>query len=146
VTNFPTSDADATVKVFHLYVRHAGSQGAPWKEEYKEKTHDPEKFGRQLVEYFNGTVQPGERKREFVRVEVLGVAAAREDHEWHKQNLVTRFLRGMPVDYMQCGVCGITGKRWGLDRIKIDSEYRGLVYKRCDTSLAHRLSRGIKCP
>jgi hypothetical protein len=42
-------------------------------------------------------------------------------------------------DVMRCGVCGVSGRRYGLsdNSIRIDPKYRHTLFKSCDTSLAH---------
>lgn len=122
---------------FNAYIRPAGSDREPWKEHYVRETDDPHACAQDIVDYFNRTLSPGEKARELVRVEVVGVVAPIE-HDWGKQNLTTKTINGKPCDIVKCSRCGITGKRYGLAKPKRDSMYRAKVYARCDTTMVHR--------
>jgi hypothetical protein len=124
---------------FDLYARHRGSTDEPWVEHYDEELvtdlASAEKMGRAFIEFFNSTFHPGERPREFVRVELP--KQEKLAHQWSKQNLFTQTWRGRPFDIVRCEVCGITGKRWGLSEPVLDRKYRALFYRYCDTAKAH---------
>lgn len=68
--------------------------------------------------------------RKLLSVAVLG-ASKNSDHTWHKTNLVTVTDRLGYYDTMRCRICGVTGKRFGLTNIKIDSQFRAKKYRTC---------------
>ena len=105
-----------------------------WWEEYDTPTEDPEKFGRDLISRFNSTCRPGEAHREFLGAERLEDQAPRE-HDWEKTNLMTISDRVGVYDAMKCTRCGVTGKRFGLGRVTIDSKFKAKVYRQCNTAL-----------
>lgn len=120
---------------FTVFVRHKGQDDTPWRERYQRETDDPETWGRALIDSFNATLRPGERAREFVRVEIHGEVAPIE-HAWTKTSLVTQMEPGGRMfDAMKCDRCGITGKRYGLAaHVERSHKYRAKVYARCDTA------------
>lgn len=105
------------------------------KETYEKPTRDPVQWSREIIDWFNTTLRPGERKREFVRCEVQGEVPTAE-HKWAKATAMSQANRyGSPYDKMFCERCGITGKRFGIGGVvKIDSAFKLKVYQRCDTS------------
>jgi hypothetical protein len=130
----PAHEADTTMR-FSLWWKHPGEK-ALVKETYEKITGDPEQWSRDIIDWFNSTLRPHERKRIFVRCEVEGEVPPAE-HKWAKVTAMTKANQyGMPYDAMQCERCGITGKRFGLGpHTKIDSKFRRAAFKRCDTSL-----------
>ena len=60
---------------FRVYIKN---ERESWFADYAEpdvKTlSDAEAFGRMIVDYFNGTLQPGELRREFVKAEIISSA------------------------------------------------------------------------
>lgn len=128
---------------FNAYIRPRGTTNEPWKEHYVRDTDDAEACARDIVDYFNSTLRPGERPRELVRVEVIATVAPHE-HDWEKMNLTTKMFNGRPYDIVRCTRCKITGKRWGLARARRDSQFKAQVYARCDTTLTHRAKMGVR--
>lgn len=107
-----------------------------WWEEYNKPIEDPEKWGRDLIDWFNSTCQPGETHREFLAAEKLEDAGP-EEHDWEKQNLMTISDRVGVYDAMKCRRCGVTGKRFGLGNgVRLDSKWKAKGYLRCDTAAA----------
>lgn len=127
---------------FKLYWKHRGD--AELKvESYEQVTTDPEKWSRDIVDWFNSTLRPRERKRIFVKCEVIGEVPPAE-HRWFKKTAMTKTVvgglrHGQMYDAMECGRCGVTGKRYGLSgSVKLDSKWRKIVFQRCDTSMKER--------
>lgn len=124
---------------FKLFARHEGGTHE-WGETYEKEVADPEKWSRDIIAWFNRTLRPGEKKREFVRCEVFGEVAPAE-HKWFKVTAMTKTMSGGPrhgqmYDAMECERCGVTGKRYGIQpHVKLDSKWRQQVYKRCDTAM-----------
>lgn len=120
---------------FTIYVRRQGSTNAPWPERYQKETDDPEKYGRELIDWFNLTCRAGEPKREFIRVEVHGEINP-IDHKWSKTNIITKTdasRPGLSYDEVKCDQCGITGRRYGLSEyITRDRKFAHQRYVRCD--------------
>lgn len=117
-------------------------KGATWRETYDEGaaengfpfgTKDPEAWARALVAKFNNTLRPNETWRTVDRVEVTEIADPnyRPDHVWRKTNAVTISDRQGVYDRMQCEVCGVTGKRFGLTYLRIDSKFKAARFKKC---------------
>ncbi len=136
----PEHNADITMK-FTLWWKHPG-EDKEQDETYEKITADPEKWSREIIDWFNSTRRPHERERVFVRCLVAGEVPPAE-HKWSKATAMTqmdaRIRSGSPFDRMQCERCGVTGKRYGLQqRVKIDSKFKLKVYQRCDTSCAAR--------
>ena len=125
---------------FSLYWRHPGRE-AEVKETYERITNDPEKWSRDIIDWFNSTLRPHETKREFIRCEIHGEVPPAA-HKWFKVTAITKTMMGGPrhgamFDAMQCERCGVTGKRFGIGRaVKLDSKFRKKEFKRCDTTLA----------
>lgn len=138
----PAHNADITMR-FKLYWKHPGeADDKAFCESYDELTTNPEKWSRDIIDWFNKGLRPGERKRIFVRCEVEGEVPPAE-HKWAKATAMTqsdnRIRGGSPYDRMECERCGVTGKRYGLhSHVRIDSKFKLKVYQRCDTSCAAR--------
>ena len=103
----------------------------PWTEEYDiDSNLNPETWALELIERFNASLRSGETKRTVISVRKLGAGT---DHSWVKRTggMSVQF-RGQMVDLMFCSVCGVTGKRSGLNpRVKLDSKYSKVKYKIC---------------
>ena len=114
------------------------SGGEPWWEEYDKAITDPTNWARHIVESFNNTLRPGEKKRVLLDVCVLN-AASQAEHAWVKQNLVTEIQRASCYDVMKCDHCEITAKRFGIgEAVTLDPRFsRAKVFQRCDTARAH---------
>lgn len=103
-------------------------------EEYTESVaeNEVEAWARKTIDWFNGSLKPGEKPRKYIGFRVLG-----EDlkHDWVKSSLTTQSERGVQFDRMKCARCGITGKRMGLGRgTQMDSKYRKAAFKMCHTT------------
>lgn len=111
--------------------------GEPWWEEYEKDITDPIKWGKGIVVFFNDTLRPGEKKREFISAEIIGDEESAELHSWDKSIVgMSSNFRGRIVDMMYCTKCGITGKRFGLkSNIVIDSKYKKKVFQKCNTAI-----------
>jgi hypothetical protein len=114
---------------FNLIVKHSDEPDySAWKELYDRPNvtnkEGAEEYGKELIEFFNSTLGPKEKSREFVGIEILS-----DDtliHSWDKTNAVTILKNGSMYDTYKCSICGITGKRFGLNsNITIDYKYRG---------------------
>lgn len=125
---------------FKLYWRHKGEKQEV-AERHERETNDPEKWSREIIDWFNSRLRPHERKRIFVRCEIEGEVPPAE-HKWFKITAMTKSMvgsqrHGQMYDAMQCERCGVTGKRYGLGPyVKLDSKYRKKHFKRCDTTIA----------
>lgn len=118
---------------FIITVRHEDGSGEPWQEAYDEpsiKTREQAvDHGQELIDYFNRTLRPKEKRREFVSASLAGESNV---HDWQKTNLVTCYKGGRSFDTMRCGVCGITGRRYGLGpTVERDDKYKAEKYHEC---------------
>jgi hypothetical protein len=121
---------------FIMYCRNTDQPDQePWKEPedrplkpFPETAEGAEAWAKQCLANFNATLRPGERHRTLVRVEV--VAEGTSLHQWRKVSLVTE--KG-GYDRMECEVCRITGKRYGLGQsgVKVDAKFRAKKYQNC---------------
>ncbi len=69
----------------------------------------------------------------------------KESHSWEKTNLATIIQGGRVYDKMKCTVCGITGKRHGVEQsINRDSKFKPKVYDDCALAVAHLAKRRFK--
>lgn len=107
-----------------------------WWEDYEDNITDPEKFGKDIVEYFNSTLRRYEKRRKYLGYRVIKTVTFKE-HDWSKQNIHTLERGGNYYDKLKCQRCGITGIRYGLHKPKRDSKYKSNVYDRCDTTMKH---------
>jgi hypothetical protein len=100
-----------------------------WEEEYDEQVPDPRTWAIDTIKRFNGSLHPRELPRRLIDVIVIGESRV---HKWGKSNLVTVMGRGVCYDTYRCEICGITGKRFGLDGdIKRDPKYKAKKYDNC---------------
>lgn len=122
---------------FKIRVCNKGETKYPWEEDYDIDTKDPQAWAEDTIKRFNSALRPGERERYLLNVEVIDEYSVK-DHTWEKQNLVTVAKAGEYYDILKCGRCGITARRFGINQIVLDWQFKGAkVYQRCDTSLAH---------
>ena len=109
---------------------------ARW-EYYDKSIDDPDKFGREVVEYFNNTLRPHEKKRMYLGFEVID-ADTTPEHDWEKTNLTTiSGYGGRHYDTKRCTRCKITGRMYTLGYVQRDNKYKAKVYERCDTAKSH---------
>lgn len=119
---------------FVIKVQHADGE-ACWDEDYDQLSvrsiKDAQNWSQALIQKFNDTLRPGEKPRKMVSVSLAG-ESERQPHDWRKMNLVTVMDPRLGFyDILQCRVCGITAKRFGLDRILIDRKFRAKRYQKC---------------
>jgi hypothetical protein len=117
----------------------AAGGGETWEETFDDAAvnsdQEAEVKARALVKWFNETLRPGERERAFHAARVIGESIA---HQWEKTSLVTTTSSsGRMFDKMKCRVCGITGRRYGLDSVTRDAKYRSRKYEDCTWKKAH---------
>ena len=118
-----------------LKVQHTDG-GEIWDEDYDNPSiknlEDAQKWSFALIQKFNDTLRLGEKPRKIVSVSLAGESES-QPHDWRKMNLVTVMdhLLGF-YDILQCRVCGITAKRFGLDCILIDRKFRAKKYQKCN--------------
>lgn len=119
-------------------IKVADDSGDGWWEEYDKPVSNLDQWAKDTIASFNRTLQPGEKKRTLLTVEVLD-AASRAEHTWEKQNIYTVVKGNAVYDVMKCSSCGITAKRHGVSEgIRLDCEFaRAKVYRRCDTAYRH---------
>lgn len=113
---------------------------AEWTEKYnKPEVVDQataESFGRNVVQYYNDTLRPGERPRTFLSAALTNNGDVHESHEWEKTNAFTIAERGRTFDTARCVKCGVTAKRFGVGAPRLDSQFRAQAFRYCDTARA----------
>ena len=118
-----------------ITVKNATSE---WSEEYDRagigdngNILQAQDWAYQLIETFNETLRPFEKRRELIGVEIIGKSAPA--HDWIKRtNGMSVEFRGALVDLFECRKCGITGKRFRLgDAVKRDSKYKAQRFANC---------------
>lgn len=119
---------------FVIKVQHSDG-GEIWDEDYDQLSvknlKDAQKWSQALIQKFNDTLRPGEKPRKMVSVSLAGESES-QPHDWQKMNLVTVMDPRLGFyDILQCRVCGITAKRFGLDRVLIDRKFRAKKYQKC---------------
>jgi hypothetical protein len=118
-----------------------------WYEDYHRDSvvdqESAEREGRGIIDYWNSTLHPGDRPREFVSV-VLDAGDATRGHKWEKTSLMTLSERGRMFDRMACARCGVTAKRYGFEGLIYDSDYRAKAFRTCDGAQALLTKRAAK--
>lgn len=112
--------------------------GDPWHEVYFINDNmDAFLYAQDLINRFNATLCQGESPRTLISVSILSDENQKQAHQWEKQNLITiSNTSGASYDKMKCTVCGVTGKKYGLDPYVIrDTKYKAQIYDNCDTAL-----------
>lgn len=90
------------------------------------------------IQAFNDTLRPHERPRRLLGVEeIIDDQPVSRLHEWRKQNSMTIVDRAGMHDVYRCDVCGITGKRFGLnEHVTRDRAFKAAAYEFCNTAQA----------
>lgn len=132
------------MKHFFVKVRHADSpEEEGWEEEYKRTVDDPLLWAKETVAKFNATLRRGELPRELLGVRIVGEELPEDEHNFTKQNIYSLTHAGRAYDIVKCERCGVTGKRYGVGKARLDSQFRAKVYQLCSTSVAHRREKGL---
>ena len=124
------------------WLLEVSNEKGAWTEDYAHEDvtcdAEAEAKGRAMIDNFNATLRPHEKARTFVSAVVVenGETDARMQHFWTKTSLVTISDAQGAYDKMRCTTCGITGKRFGLEHIRLDSEYRAKAFQNCDDAKA----------
>lgn len=109
-------------------------------EEYILNINDPEQWAKEAIEEFNNTLREYEKRRKYLGYEIIDKDL--NVHIWHKTNAITIIKKDMNYDTMQCSVCGITGKRYGLGRyVQRDSKYLADKYEYCKPKILKKTSK-----
>lgn len=103
-----------------------------WTEDYYLTSPEDAK---NMINRFNLTLRPGEKRRALLEVAVLEVAEdgqAKLPHNWEKVNNFTNIKGKASYDVYRCTRCRITGKRKGLSASVIrDAQYKYKKYEYC---------------
>ena len=100
-----------------------------WEETMVELVNDyvtSEQRASEIVNNYNQTLRLNEKARELISVRnTVQTENVILKHSWEKTSLVTE-IGG--YDKYKCKVCGVTGKRYGLnENIIIDSKFKKKV-------------------
>ena len=107
--------------------------GSSFIEELNVPKENPTEGVITMLNNFNATLRPGEQKRSLVFGRVLKSKEGNTKHEWDKTNLVTIIKGRFSYDTYKCSICGITGKRFGLNNYVIrDDKYNHTKYENCN--------------
>jgi hypothetical protein len=100
---------------------------------FTTKTDDAETWYRGLLDYWNSTLRPGDKRRTFVScVFESADVVAKVAHDWQKTNLTTIARQGRYYDTARCSQCGITGKRFGVSDVTRDPAFKANGYATCN--------------
>lgn len=119
---------------FSMTVKHAGTEGPSWIETYDRPEIETEEAAKEYciaaVTFFNATLRPHERPREYIGYTIIGDS---EVHLWEKTNMMTlQDPNGGLYDTGTCVRCGITGRRYSLSgEFHRDHEFRARKYEVC---------------
>lgn len=130
---------------FKIKVCEHKCKGDTWWEEYDKDVKDPVSYGKEVIDYFNSTLIPGEKPRKYLDCVVLDEHSIK-DHKWIKTSMVTKQGRLGLYDTYKCERCGVTAKRYlgSIDSFTLDSKYKAKVYQRCDTAMKHLEKKSLK--
>lgn len=110
-----------------------GDEITKWEESYTKNLKNKRaviKYCKDIVSYFNKTLRPGETKKSLRLIHILKQTIG--EHQWEKINWFSEAKDGKIFDRYKCGVCGVTGKQFGLkSKITIDNEYKVKKYSNC---------------
>lgn len=104
---------------YKLFYKVEGSEEIR-EEILEEDVHDAEARGRYCIDViWNSQLRPHEKRREFVRVEVLdsdskGKKPSLGPHKYMKSNLVTKEHNGRTYDEFVCTTCGLYAWAYGI--------------------------------
>lgn len=123
---------------FNMHVAHIDKEDKPWVEDYNRTDisteEDARKYAEIIIQNFNDTLRPGERERKLLDVTFESNEAVAQ-HDWTKMNAITVSDPRM-YDIMECKICFITAKRYGLTNIIIDRQWRAKKYRTCNPAEA----------
>ena len=88
---------------------------------------DPAAWAHTLVQRYNDSLRPGERRRMVISTSITEVPVGEKivfAHAWEKTNLVTIIKGGRSYDTARCTVCGATSKRFGVGGYTLDPRYK----------------------
>lgn len=123
------------------------ARGSTWWEDFNDSEVTDEQTAqaasRSIVTRFNETLRPGELQRTLLAVSI-GDGGAHEAHRFSKTNLVTIMERGRLYDALRCSRCGVTGKRFGVEGIRRDFQYKARAFEFCDTARTLLAKRAMK--
>ena len=129
---------------FRIKCCNKGNQDKWWWEDYEKDIDDPDSWGKAIVNYYNSTLKPMEKEREYLGFEILGDVKSEEFHDWVKRtDGMSVMFRGKVTDLVYCRKCGITGKRFGLrETVKIDSAFAKKAYQKCNLAQKEMQKKG----
>jgi len=56
---------------FRILVEHEDKSSSPWWEDYNKPINDPTQWGKNIIDWFNRTCHPREKRRRFIRAEKI---------------------------------------------------------------------------
>lgn len=109
-----------------------GNDTETWTEDFRvSDEQNALSLVQSIIEEFNDTLKPGEKKRFLVCVRTKLPKGYPVPHEWEKTNLVTEEIGGRTCDTYKCKVCGITGKLFGFGSVVKDKRYNKEKFRMC---------------
>ncbi len=117
-------------------IQVSDERGVPWMEPYDDAQLKTEEqiaaWAKKTIAHFNSTLRRGELARSFTGLIVIEGEGKGGAHSWVKTNLMTLVdARWGSHDTVECRHCGITGRRYGLDRIQRNGAYRAKKFAFC---------------
>lgn len=119
---------------FKIHIKNSDNDW--WEDFNKPEVHDQgsaETCSKRMIDRYNDTLYPGDKPRTLLEV-VFGEGKESESHDWQKVNLMTLKGQYAMYDEMRCKNCGITGKRYGLEGVSLDSQFGAKAFQHCNTS------------